>query len=200
MQREISDRVFLGQTVSPYEDAGRSSAIDRTASNYNEAKENIKKMRELLSTGKYNEDIVRYILGILELKFQGMLEDIDIREKVTHSSNTDMEELDFQIILTDNYYVNPKSIHICFPMKILKKSNEALDIDDDLITVNNFFTHLVKEISITKYGSDKELIPTFSPYEIYQYSDAMLKHLPKDAFKKLKKQCFIVRNLFIVMT
>ena len=72
-------------------------------------------------------------------------------------------------------------------MKISKKPNKAQDIDDGLITVNNFFTHLVKEISMTKYGSDKELIPTFSPYEIYQYPDAMLKHLPKNAFKKIEK-------------
>ena len=99
-----------------------------------------------------------------------MLEDVDTRENVAHSSYTDMGELDFQIILTDNYYVNPNSIHICFPMKIKKKkSNKALDIDDDLIPVNNSFTHLVKEISVTKYGSDKELIPPFSPYETYQY-------------------------------
>ena len=42
-------------------------------------------------------------------------------------------------------------------------------------------------ISVTKYGSDKELIPTFSPYETYQYSDAMLKHLPKDALKTIEK-------------
>ena len=179
--------VFLGQIVSPYEDAGPSSAIDRTASNYNDAKEKIKKMRELISTGKYDEDIARYIPGILVLKFQGMLEDTNTREKVVLSSYTDIEEFDFQIILTDNYYVNPNSIHICFPMKIKKQSNEAMDIDDDLITVYSFFTHLVKEISVTKYDSDKELIPTFSPYEIYQCSDAMLKHLPKDTLKKLKK-------------
>ena len=56
-----------------------------------------------------------------------------------------------------------------------------------MITVNNFFAHLVKEISVTKYGSDKELISTFSPNEIYQYSDAMLKHLPKDTLKKFEK-------------
>ena len=149
MQREISDRVFLEQTVSPYQDAGRSSAIDRTASNYNDAKEKIRKMREIISSGKYDEDIARYIPGILELKFQGMLEDINIREKVTHCSYTNMEELDFQIILTDNYYVNPDSIHICFTMKIKKKFNEAQDIDDGLITANNFFAYLVKEISIT---------------------------------------------------
>ena len=52
---------------------------------------------------------------------------------------------------------------------------------------NSFFGHLIKEISITKYGSNKELIPIFSPYEIYQYSDAMLKHLPKDSLKKIEK-------------
>ena len=81
-------------------------------------KNNRKKMRELISTGKYDEDIARYIPGVLELKFQGMLEDINTREKVAHSSYTDMEELDFQIMLTDNYYVNPNRIHICFPIKI----------------------------------------------------------------------------------
>ena len=47
--------------------------------------------------------------------------------------------------------------------------------------------HWVKEISITKYGSDRELPPTFSPWEIYQYSDQMLKHLPKDILKTIQK-------------
>ena len=102
------------------------------------------------------------------MRFQGMLEDIDTREKVAHSSYKDMEELDFQILLMDNYYVNPNSIHLCFSKKIIKSSNESSDIDGDMITVNNFFGHLIKEISMTKYGSDKELVVTFSPYDIYQ--------------------------------
>ena len=68
-----------------------------------------------------------------------------------------MDELDFQVLLTDNYYVNPSNIHLCFLMKIKKSSNEVSNIDNDLITVNNFFAHLVKEISVTKYGSNKEL-------------------------------------------
>ena len=138
MQREISDKVFLGNNVSPFEDAGRSSAIDRTASNYNDAKEKVQKIRELIKTGRYDENISKYIPGLLELKFQGMLEDIDTKEKIAHPSYTDMEQLDFQIQLTDNYYINPNSIHICFPVKIFKKSNTALDIDTDIILVNNF--------------------------------------------------------------
>ena len=75
----------------------------------------------MINTGKYGEDIAKYIPGLLEPKFQGMLEDIDTREKVAHFSNTDIEQLNFQILLTDNYYINPNSIHICFPVKIFKK-------------------------------------------------------------------------------
>ena len=187
MQREISDKIFLGNTVSPCEDAGRSSAIERTASNYNDAKEKVRKITELINTERYDEDIAKYIPGLLELKFQDMLEDIDTREKVAHFSYTNMEQLDFQILLTDNYCINTNSIHICFPIKIKKKTNQALDIDAEILTVNNFFAHFVKEISITKYRSDEELIPTFFPYEIYQYSDAMLKHLPKDTLKTIEK-------------
>ena len=68
-----------------------------------------------------------------------------------------------------------------------KKTNQNLYIDADLMTVNNFFAHFVKEVSVTKYGSDKELIPTFPTYEIYQYAYPMLKHLPKDALKTIEK-------------
>ena len=118
MQREISDKAFLRNAVSPYDDANRSSAIDGTASNYNDAKEKENKIRELISTRRYDEDIANYIPGLLELKLQGMLEDIDTREKVGHLSYTDMEQLDFQILLTDNYYINTNSIQICFPMRI----------------------------------------------------------------------------------
>ena len=45
MQREISHKVFLGNTVSPYDDIGKSSAIARTASNYNDGKEKVNKLQ-----------------------------------------------------------------------------------------------------------------------------------------------------------
>ena len=116
--------------------------------------------------GNNDVDIARYIPLVLKLVFQGMLEDIDTREKAVNASYKDMEELDFQILLPDSYYINLFSIRICFPMKIKKSAIETNDIDDNLITANKLFCHLVKEISITKYGSNKDLIPTFSPYEV----------------------------------
>ena len=192
MQRDISNRNILGDTLNPIDDARRSAAIDRTTSNYNDAKEKAQKIRELINIGKYDADLAKYIM---DLAIQGMLEDLDTREKVAHPSYKDKEQLDFQILLTENYYVNPANIHICFPIKIKKKSNNNSDIDDDLITVNNFFAHWVKEISITKYFSDKELPPTFSPWEVYQYSDQMLKHLPADDLKTIQKSFYLAKNL-----
>ena len=187
MQRDISNRNKLGETLNPYDDARRSTAIDRTATNYNDAKEKVPKIRDLINIGKYDADLAKYIPGMLDFVFQGMLDDIDTRENVSHPSYKDMERLDFQIMLAENYYINPNSIHICFPTKILKKSNRDSDIDSHMITVNNFFAHWVKEVSVTKYGSDKELTPTFSPWEVYQYSDSMDKHLSSDALKAIQK-------------
>ena len=83
-----------------------------------------------------------------------------------------MKNLDLQIVSTDNYSTNPNSVHLCFQMKI-KSSDDNDDIEADLITVNNFFADFIKEISMTRYGNVKQLIPTFSPYEIYQYPDPM---------------------------
>ena len=52
MQREISDRVFLDETLNPYGNARRSTAIDRTAWNYNDAKEKVQKLRDIIGTGR----------------------------------------------------------------------------------------------------------------------------------------------------
>ena len=73
---------------------------------------------------------------MLELVCQGMTENIDTKEQVAHISYKDMETLQFQIMLANKYYTNPNSIHISFPVKMKKFTNEANDIDDDLITVN----------------------------------------------------------------
>ena len=51
--------------------------------------------------------LAKYIPCLLQLKFQGMLEEVHTRKKVAHSSYTDMEQLDFQILLFDNYYIFP---------------------------------------------------------------------------------------------
>ena len=59
-------------------------------------------------------------------------------------------------------------------------------MDNDLITVKNFFAHWIKEIDIIKYGTKNALILTTTPQEIYGYSESMLQHLPKKALKMIQ--------------
>ena len=139
MQRKIGTEINFSKTVSPFDSIGSSSAIDRTVSNFLNASKKVQKIKKLIKTGEYGADIAKYIPGMRELVYQGMLEDIDTREQPAHISYKDMENLEFEILLTHNYYTNPNSIDICFLIKIKKATDETDDIDTDLITVNNFF-------------------------------------------------------------
>ena len=67
MQRDISDRNTLGDTLNPIDDARRSTAIDRATSNYNDAKEKAQKIRDLIHMGKYDADLAKHIPGLLDL-------------------------------------------------------------------------------------------------------------------------------------
>ena len=178
MQREIGTQVDLGKNVSALESIGHVPAIDKNDSDFDKANTKVSKLKRLVLTGEYDADLARYIPGTLELAFQGMLDDIKNMEQVAHPFFKDLETFDFNLILDKNLYTNLNSLHFVFPIKFKKKTNINSDIGEDLITVNNFFSHWIKEISITKYGTNIELIPTATPQEIYQYSESMLKHLP----------------------
>ena len=168
MQRKIDNEVQIGKTMSPFDTTGQLSSIDRTPSNFINASEKVQKIKRLTNTGEYDVHLTKNIPGMLDLALQRVTENVDTKEQVAHISYKDMETLGFQIMLTNNYYTSLNSIHIRFPMKIKKATNEDTDIDADLITVNDFFGHLVKEINIAHYGNDKQLMLTFSPYKIYQ--------------------------------
>ena len=86
MQRKIGTEFEISNTVSPFDSHGKSSGIDRSVSNYTNAREKVQKIKQLISTGTYDTDIAKYILGMLDLVYQGMLEDIDTNEKAAHIS------------------------------------------------------------------------------------------------------------------
>ena len=138
MQRKIE--VQLGKTVSPFDTTSQSSSIGRTASKFINASEKVQKFERLISTGEYDANLAKYIPGMLNLAFQGMIGNIDTKEQVAHISYKDMETLEFQKMMTNNYYTNPNRMHICFPMKIKKNQTK-----DDLITANNFLHILSKK-------------------------------------------------------
>ena len=70
MQREIGNNVHLGQTVSAFDSIGGVSSIDRTASNFDTAREKVKKLENLVDRGEYNAEVARYIPGTLIDKYK----------------------------------------------------------------------------------------------------------------------------------
>ena len=67
------------------------------------------------------------------------------------------------------------------PIQFTKKSNKTVQIDDDTVTVNNFFRHWFIDIDIRRYPDDMRILPTNNSVDIYQYSNVQLKYLPKKA-------------------
>ena len=132
--------------------------------------------------------------GTFDLVFQGIIQKIKTTEHPADLTYKDKETLGIELILDKNYYTNLKSLHICFPITFRKLSNAAQDLDPNLLTVNKFSAHWIKETDITKYGTNKSLIPATTPKEVYRYSDAMLKHLPKSALKWYKKIFYLVKR------
>ena len=51
---------------------------------------------------------------------------------------------------------------------------------------------------MTKYGANKELIPTTTPQEIYQYSDTMLKHLPAKSLKIIENDLLYSKEEVVI--
>ena len=76
MQQEIGNNVHLGQTVSAFDSIGGVSSIDRTASDFDTAREKVKKLKRLVDRGEYNADVAQYIPESSDLVYQGMIDKI----------------------------------------------------------------------------------------------------------------------------
>ena len=76
MQREISDDVKIGASVTPFQSIGKAPAIDKNASDFDNANLKVKNLKQLIEHGIYDANIARYIPGMLDLVLQGMIEKI----------------------------------------------------------------------------------------------------------------------------
>ena len=79
-----------------------------------------------------------------------------------------------------------------------QKKKSALAIDADMITVNNFFAHWIREISIKRYGDDISILPLNNVIEIYRYSEAMLKYLSEKSPETFQNELLYNNKSFIL--
>ena len=94
MQREFTNGVKVGDSVTPFQIIGKSPALDKTPSDFDNPNLKMKKIRGLIQQGIYDTNIARYLPGTLNLVCQGMIEKIMTIEQPEDRAYSDKEVLD----------------------------------------------------------------------------------------------------------
>ena len=184
MQRETPQN-HPSTTLNPQKDATGVVSVDYTAQ-YNALSQKVDNLKNLLEKGTAESGMLKYLPGLAPPVYQGQLKGTNEKKAYADETYSGLKLAEFNIQLSNNEYMNFHDVHIVFPLKIKKKSNVANNIDNTLITVNNFFAHWIKEIDIKKLGDDQPILPTINMVEIYKYSDQILKHMPKNSLKLIE--------------
>ena len=130
--------------------------------------------------------MVRYIPGLAKPTYQGKTSGTQEKKAYADDMYRDLKIDEFNIQLAANQYMKFHNVHLVVPLKIKKRTNNTNIILATEITVNNFFAHWIKEIDIKRYGDELPVLPLTNTVEIYKYSNAMLKHVPKEALEFLR--------------
>ena len=176
MQRETLQS-HPSTTLNPLKDAVGVTSVDYS-SQYNTLSKKVDNLKNFVENGSAEGAMLAYLPGLAEPKYQGQIKGISEKKAYADETYTAQKIAEFNIQLTNNEYMNFHDVQICFPMRIRKKTNVANDIDNNMITVNNFFAHWIKEIDIKKLGDDQPILPTINTVDVHKYSDQILKHLP----------------------
>ena len=88
---------------------------------------------------------------------------------------------------------------IVLPIYFKKSTDKTADVD--VVMVNNFFVHWLKEIDIRRYPDDVRILPTNNTVEVYNYAAQQIKHLPTKSLDNIKETIlYEKRQLFWLET
>ena len=186
MQKPISDKIQLGETLNPARDYGGVLSI-----NDEETLENllskVDKVQCFIGKGKADGDLSRYYPNILPITRQSQIASKLTRKAYASVTYSDKKQLEFVLDLTASTYTNYSTMEVCVPLKITKRTNKTQAIDDEMMMmVNNFFGHWFTDIDIRRYPDNMLILPTNKSVSIANYSNAQIEHLPE---KSVKKTC-----------
>ena len=196
-QKPIRNRVEFGQHLNPLDDYAGVTAINDDG-NLQTLIDKVGKISTFWKTGKADGDLARYLPNILPVTGQNLISGIDSRQAYASETYTDKKSIDFTIKLAPNTYTNYATMEIIFPIQFVKKSAKTTQIHNDLMPVNNFFCRWITDIDIKRYPDDIRILPNDKILSIYDYANAQLKYLPKNAVKKVRKP-FLYSNLAVYL-
>ena len=142
--------------------------------------------------------MLKYIPGLAKIGYQGQLHSAETKRKYADESYKNKKVIEFNVQLIGNDYIYFQNVLLCFPINIKSAVDSNNDIAAGVITVNNFFAHWIKQIHIKRYGDDIPIIPLTNMVDVYKYSDEVLKHMPKDAFKTMENGFLYSKKKIII--
>ena len=122
MQREISNKIQLGEILNPLKDVSAVLSIDNT-SNLKDVFGKVNKLRDLWDRVQADASLIRYIPGLSNVSKQGKIFNIVPKKAYATSIYADKKTLEFTIELAVNTFTNYSSMCIVLPITI-KKSNK----------------------------------------------------------------------------
>ena len=137
MQKGISNKIQLGDSLNPFDDyAGISSVNDDGT--LEDLIGKVDKARSFLSTGKADGNLARCFPNILPVTRQAQISGAVPRKAYASVTCSDKKQLEFILELNANTYSNFSSTEICLPLRFTKKTNKNLQLNGQMIMVNNF--------------------------------------------------------------
>ena len=128
MQREIDDKIKMGDTLNPLNDVSAVPSIDN-ASNLKDVFGKIDKLGDLWDRGKADASLIRYLPGGSEVLRLGKIFSIVPRKAHASSTYTDKKTLEFTIELAANTYRNYSMMMLVVPIYFKKSTDKTADVD-----------------------------------------------------------------------
>ena len=179
MQRDVPINV-PSMSLNPLKDAVGVTSVGYSAQ-FDGLVKKADNLQNFIEKGQAEGTLIQHLPGLAKPLYQGQIKGTIEKRAYADDTYKDLKTVEFNIQLSSNQYMNFHNVHLVFRMKIKKSTNVANNLTATDITVNNFFAHWIKEIDIKRLGDDTPVLPTTNTVEIYKYSDAILKHIPKNA-------------------
>ena len=192
MQTEISNKMQLGKTLNPLNNISGVSSIDNT-SNLKDVFGKVDKLEDLWDKGTADASSISYIPGSTNVLRQEKIFNIVPKKCAQHQHTPIKKILEFLIELAANTHTNYSSICIVLPIQIKKSTDKTEKVN--VITVNNFFCHCLKEIDARCYPDDVIILPINNTVEIYHYAAQQLKHLPSKSLDDREEYYYMKKKL-----
>ena len=186
MQATKSNANPLGSNLNPMKDATGVAAIDYSA-NIDNVIDKLDKLSVLYDSGRMDKDVMKHIPGMAPISYQGQIDFVDTKRTYAASTYSDMQQLQFNLEVVNNHYINFSTMVLCLPIAFRKKTNKETVIAATMIPVNNFFAHWIKDVTVKRYGDDIAVLPINTTLDTFQALATFQKELPYSQKKVIIK-------------